>query len=61
MAIPVHPPSEHETAPPDRSVARSRGKTALRELGEVVRLAVTAVVIVVGLAVGIPWLVGMLW
>ena len=49
--------SDHEAAAHKPSAAGS----ALRGLGRQIRLIVTAIVIVVGLAFGIPWLIGLVW
>jgi hypothetical protein len=48
----------------DDAPARERpsaAASALRGFGRQVSLIVTAIVIVVGLAFGLPWLIGLVW
>jgi hypothetical protein len=59
------PVDDEPASAPDHDAARagkpSVAASAVRGFGRQVSLIVTAIVIVVGLAFGIPWLIGLVW
>ena len=60
-APPVDGTSGAEHTETGRPAVSTHGKTALGDLAAFSRLGITALAIVLALAFGIPWLIGLFW
>jgi len=60
VASPADPSSASDDASAEQHAPRARA-TAVRTLARGVRLVATALAIVLALALGIPWLVNLVW